>query len=182
MTEEEFTKDDLKKVINNHNKLLKKEKIKASGGVAVLKARVMKEYRLEKNTKTRAIFVQRVGSPTGSIKYILNKVGGDKRTAEDKKFTEKKTAKKTKAAASKKKREEKKQKLLSDERIKTVKALNTLKKLKGRKTKTKTAAKSAKKVAVKEKKAEEKKLKIKLKLKVKKPKRKKITIKRKTKK
>ena len=155
MTEEEFTKDDLKKVINNHNKLLKKEKIKASGGVAVLKARVMKEYRLEKNTKTRAIFVHK----KNMIKaYILNKVGGDKRTAEDKKFAEKKAAKKTKAAASKKKREEKKQKMLSDERIKTVKALNTLKKLKGRKTKTKPAAKSAKKVAVKKRKRRKKNL------------------------
>ena len=156
-----FTKDDLKKVINNHNKILKKEKIKATGGIADLKARVMKEYRLETNTSELAVFVQRKGSPTGSIKYILNKKGSERRAKQDKKFTDKKAAKKTKAAASKKKREEKKAKMLSDERIKTVKALNTLKKLKGRKTKTKPAAKAAKKVA-----AKPKTLKLKFKLKI----------------
>ena len=113
-----FTKDDLKKVINNHNKILKKEKIKATGGIADLKARVMKEYRLETNTSELAVFVQRKGSPTGSIKYILNKKGSERRAKQDKKFADKKAAKKTKAAASKKKREEKKAKMLSDERIK----------------------------------------------------------------
>ena len=164
---------DLKKVIYNHNKILKKEKIKATGKEDVLLQRVKEVYKMKEN-KTDTVFTHKKRK---DITYTLNKTGTKERETEDSKFKSMTAAKKAKSAASKKKRDAKKAKMLSDERIKTIKALNTLKKLKGRKTKPKATKKVAEKV-VKEK---PKSMKVKVKVNMIEPKKKTITIKKKKK-
>ena len=96
---------DLRKILQNHNKTLKKKMFKLTGGRAKLLEIVKKNFKVRSKTD-KVINIIHKGKQSS---YILNLAGTTKRVAEDKKFKDKKDAKKIKAVQNKKKREAKKE-------------------------------------------------------------------------
>ena len=109
-----LTLTDLRKILHNHNKTLKKKMFKLSGGRAKLLEIVKKNFKVRSKTD-KVINIIHKGKQSS---YILNITGSEARTKEDKKFKDKKTAKKTKAIVNKEKREGKKKEELEKERVK----------------------------------------------------------------
>tara|TARA_R110002074_G_scaffold210283_2_gene379490 strand:+ start:480 stop:1235 length:756 start_codon:yes stop_codon:yes gene_type:complete len=96
---------DLRKILQNHNKTLKKKMFKLTGGRAKLLEIVKKNFKVRSKTD-KVINIIHKGKQSS---YILNLAGTTKRVAEDKKFKDKQDAKKIKAVQNKKKREAKKE-------------------------------------------------------------------------
>ena len=80
---------DLRKILQNHNKTLKKKMFKLTGGRAKLLEIVKKNFKVRSKTD-KVINIIHKGKQSS---YILNLAGTTKRVAEDKKFKDKQDAK-----------------------------------------------------------------------------------------
>ena len=92
----DFTKDDLQKVIRNHNKALKKERISLAGKASTLLAKVKSKYSITKSGANKYTFTHK----RENIKYEVE-IGTDTRKAQDTKFKKQQDEKKKKAIARK---------------------------------------------------------------------------------
>ena len=128
-----FTKDDLKKVIRNHNKQLKKEKISMAGSVATLLSKVSAKYSIKKSGANKYTFTHK----RENIKYEVEQ-GTDARKAQDTKFKKQQDEKKSKALTRKNLKVAKKKadtdkivaKTRQEERKKTLQKIKIAKELK----------------------------------------------------
>ena len=108
-----LTLTDLRKILHNHNKTLKKKMFKLTGSREKLLEIVKKNFKI-RSKGDKVLNIIHLGKQSS---YILN-ISGEKRKAEDKKFKDKKDAKKKKAVINKAKREAKKKEDLEKERVK----------------------------------------------------------------
>ena len=113
-----FTKDDLKKVIRNHNKQLKKERISLAGDSTTLLAKVKAIYSIKKSGANKYTFTH---TARKRIKYEVEQ-GTDARKAQDTKFKKQQDEKKSNALTRKKLKVAKK-KADSDKRVAEIKQI-----------------------------------------------------------